>query len=52
MSCPHVSALTGLIKTLHPDWSPTAIKSAIMTTGELRSLSEWPRVAGADDAER
>ena len=34
MSCPHISGIAGLLKTLYPTWSPSAIKSAIMTTGK------------------
>ncbi|KAH9793866.1 subtilisin-like protease SBT5.3 [Citrus sinensis] len=32
MSCPHISGIAGLLKTLHHDWSPAAIQSAITTT--------------------
>ena len=33
MSCPHVAGAAAYIKTFHPKWSPSAIKSALMTTG-------------------
>ncbi|XP_047340230.1 subtilisin-like protease SBT4.3 [Impatiens glandulifera] len=32
MSCPHVAGAVAYVKSKHPDWSASAIKSSIMTT--------------------
>ncbi|KAI5340006.1 hypothetical protein L3X38_019280 [Prunus dulcis] len=42
MSCPHISGICGLLKTLYPHWSPAAIKSAIMTTATTQDNSREP----------
>ncbi|CAI9780212.1 unnamed protein product [Fraxinus pennsylvanica] len=42
MACPHLSGVAALLKSSHPNWSPAAIKSAIMTTADVVNLARQP----------
>ncbi|XP_047259867.1 CO(2)-response secreted protease [Capsicum annuum] len=42
LACPHVSAIVATLKSRNPSWSPSAIRSAIMTTAFQQSNLKSP----------
>ncbi|KZV19416.1 hypothetical protein F511_08757 [Dorcoceras hygrometricum] len=48
MACPHVTGIVALIKAVHKSWSPSAIKSALMTTASMLDEHGQLITAGPD----
>ncbi|KAG5529912.1 hypothetical protein RHGRI_030330 [Rhododendron griersonianum] len=42
MACPHVTGIVALVKAVYPSWSPSSIKSAIMTTATMMDKNRKP----------
>ncbi|PON39557.1 Peptidase S8, subtilisin-related [Parasponia andersonii] len=48
-ACPRVAAVAALLKSVHPGWSPAAIKCAIMTTADISGNTINPIQDGANN---
>ncbi|XP_066394704.1 subtilisin-like protease SBT3.6 isoform X1 [Miscanthus floridulus] len=47
MSCPHISGVVALLKSMHPNWSPAAVKSALVTTANVHDTYGFEIVSEA-----
>jgi subtilisin family serine protease len=53
MSSPHAAGVAALVKEMHPEWGPDAVKAAVERTAQqLECPPDWQPLGGADERER
>jgi subtilisin family serine protease len=53
MSSPHAAGVATLVKEMHPNWSPGAVKAAVQRTAQhLDCPADWQPLNSADERER
>jgi subtilisin family serine protease len=53
MSSPHAAGVAALVKQMHPNWSPGAVKAAVQRSAQhLDCPADWQPLSSADERER
>jgi subtilisin family serine protease len=53
MSAPHAAGVAALVKQMHPNWSPGAVKAAVQRSAQqLTCPPDWEPLGAGDERER
>jgi subtilisin family serine protease len=53
MASPHAAGVAALVKEMHPNWSPGAVKAAVQRSAQhLDCPTDWKRLGPGDERER